>query len=77
MPGDDASVELQDLGLQRSQLSAECRNAGAGHFREPGVSCIGYDFQKLLDTSASDGGDDPELGKIGPDRVDDGRLLAE
>jgi hypothetical protein len=67
MPGDDASVELQDLGLQCPQLTAESRKTRAGHLREPAVSCISDDFQQLLDTPAPDGGDNPELGKIGAD----------
>jgi hypothetical protein len=41
------------------------------------VVCIGDDFQQVLDAPAPDRGDDPELGKIGADRVDDGRLLAD
>ena len=36
MPGDDTSVELQDLGLQGSQLTAECSKTRASHIREPG-----------------------------------------
>jgi hypothetical protein len=35
------------------------------------------DFQQALDAPASDRGDDPELGKVGADRVDDSRLLAD
>jgi hypothetical protein len=77
MPGDDAAVELQDLGLQRPQLTAERRKTGASHFREPAVRCIGDDLQKLLNTSAPNRGDNPELGKISSDRVDDGGLLAD
>lgn len=65
MPDDDASVELQDLGLQRSQLTAESRKTRAGHLREPALGCIGDGFQQLLDTPAPGGGDNPELGKIG------------
>ena len=62
MPGDDAAVELQYLSLQCPQLTAESSKTRAGHFREPAVGRIGDDFQKLLDTSAPDGGNDPELG---------------
>src|SRR5262249_29029424 len=60
MPGNDASVELQDLGLQRPQLTAESRNTRTGHLGEPAVGWIGDDLQQLLDTPASDSGDDPE-----------------
>src|SRR6516225_12095612 len=77
MPGHDAAVELQDLGLQGPQLTAESNKAHAGQFRELVVVCIGDDFQQMLNTPAPDRGDDPELGKIGADRVDDGRLLAD
>jgi hypothetical protein len=62
MLGDDAAVELQDLSLQCPQLTAESRKTSAGHLREPPVSCIGDDFQQLLDTPAPDRGDNPELG---------------
>ena len=67
MPGDDASVELQDLSLQCAQLTAESSKTCAGHLREPAVGWIGDDFQQLLDTPAPDGSDNPELGKIGAD----------
>lgn len=62
MPGDDASVELQDLSLQCPQLTAESTRSDLG---DPGVGCIGDDFQQLLDTPAPDRGDNPELGEIG------------
>src|SRR5262245_40777174 len=64
------------LGLQCPQLTAESSKARACHFQEPPIGCISDDFQKLLDTPAPDGGDDPELGKIGADRIDHGSLLA-
>ncbi len=67
MPGDDASVELQDLCLQCPQLTAESRKTRTGHLWEPPVSCIGDDFQQLLDTPAPDRGNNPELSKIGAD----------
>jgi hypothetical protein len=65
MPGDDASVELQYLSLQCSQLSTESIKACACHIREPPVGCISDDVQQLLDAPAPDRGDDTELGKIG------------
>ena len=61
-------------GLARRPLP---RLAHPGQFRKPVVVCIGDDFQQVLDAPAPDRGDDPELGKIGADRVDDGRLLAD
>jgi hypothetical protein len=75
MPGCDAAVELQDLRFQRSQLSTKSRNIGAGAFGEPGVICIGDDFEQLLDATAPDRCDDPELGQVSSDGIDDGRLL--
>jgi hypothetical protein len=53
-------------------LSADCREAGARHLRESAVGWIGDDFEQLLDTVASDWGDDPELGEIRADRINDG-----
>jgi hypothetical protein len=41
------------------------------------IGCIGDDLKQLLDTPAPSGGDSPELGKIGTDRIDDGSLLAD
>jgi hypothetical protein len=67
MAANDASVELQDLGLQCPQLTAESSKTCAGHLGEPAVGWIGDHFQQLLDTPASDRGDNPELGKIGAD----------
>jgi hypothetical protein len=56
MPGKDASVELQYLGLQRAQLAAESSKTRAGQLWEPAVGWIGDDFQQLLNTPAPDGG---------------------
>ena len=67
MPGDNTSVELQDLGLQCAQLTAESSKTSTGHIGEPAVGFIGDDFQQLLDTPAPNGGDNPELSKIGAD----------
>jgi hypothetical protein len=67
MPGQDASVELQYLGFQCPQLTAESSKAHAGYLLEPVVGCIGDDFQQVLDTPAPNRGNDPELGKIGTD----------
>jgi hypothetical protein len=48
-------------------LTTESSKTCAGHLWKPAVSCIGDDFQQLLDTPAPDGGDNPELGKISAD----------
>nr|WP_249152413.1 hypothetical protein [Bradyrhizobium liaoningense] len=63
MPGVDASVELQDVGLQNPQMAAESRKTRAGHLWDPAFSWIGDDFQQLLDTPAPDWGHNPELGR--------------
>jgi hypothetical protein len=65
MPGNDTSVELQDLGLQRSQLNTESSQTRAGDLGEPVVGCIGSDLQQLLDAPAPDGGNNPELDRRG------------
>ena len=65
MPGDNTSVELQDLGLQCAQLIAKSNKTRTGHFGELVVGFIGDDFQQSFDTPASDRGDNPELSKIG------------
>src|SRR4051812_48866022 len=75
MPGNNALIELQDLSLQYPQLTAESRKTRAGHLRDPAVSWIGDDFQQLSNTPAPDGGNNPELGQICADRVDNGSLL--
>jgi hypothetical protein len=46
-------------------LTGESSKTRTGHLGEPVVGCIGDDFQQLLDTPASDGGYNPELGKLG------------
>jgi hypothetical protein len=35
------------------------------------------DLEKLLNTSASNRGDNPEFGKVSSDRIDNGRLLPD
>jgi len=59
------------------QLTPESGKTRTGHLGEPVVGPISDDFQQLLDTPASDRSDDPELGKIGADRIDDGSLLPD
>ena len=63
MPGDDAAVELQNLDLQYSQLTAESSKARACRFREPAVVCISDDFQQLLDTPAPKGATIPNSAR--------------
>ncbi|MET3334519.1 hypothetical protein ABIF61_003043 [Bradyrhizobium japonicum] len=48
-------------------MFAQSGGAPPGDLRDPVFGFIGDDFQLLLDTSASDGSDDTELGKIGAD----------
>jgi hypothetical protein len=47
MPSHDAAIECQYLGFQCHQLGTHGGNAGARHFRKPGVIDIGSDFQQL------------------------------
>ena len=55
-----------------------CRiDTRAGSVGQPSVARICDDPEQLLDTMASDRRDDPELGKVRADRVDDGSLLAD
>ena len=54
-------------GLQCHQLSAKRGNARARYVREPGVLCIGDNFEQPLDTITPNRRDDPELGKIRAD----------
>jgi hypothetical protein len=56
-------------------LTPKRSDAGPCYLGEPSVIGIG-DFEQLLDASAPDKRDDPELGKVRSDRIDDGRLLA-
>jgi hypothetical protein len=71
-----AMIEGQDLGFQRQQLSAKSSHAGPCYLGEPGVVGVDDDFEHLLDAPAPDGCDDPELGKVRADGIDDSRLLA-
>ena len=75
MPGDDASVELQDLGLQFAQLIAESTKTCTSHFGEPVVGFIGDDLQELLDTSAPNRGNYPELGKAAAKAIPGAMLI--
>ena len=64
VPCHDAAIEGQDLGLQCQQLSPESSHAGACYLWQPSVVGIGDDFEQLLDTTAPDRCDDPELGQV-------------
>src|SRR5450432_448110 len=77
MPGPDQPVKLQYLLLDPSQLSPECQETRAGHLRNPPVAWIGYDIEQFLDTAAPNRCNDPELGKMAPDRVDHRGLLTD
>jgi hypothetical protein len=78
VPGPDQPVELQDLLLDTPQFSPECRETRTGYLRNSLVVWIGHDIEQLLDTLAPDRCNDPELGKMRPDRIDHrGRLTDE
>src|SRR5258705_7566924 len=77
MPGPDQPVKLQHLLLNPPQLSPECQETRASHLRNSLIVWIGYDVEQLLDTVASDRCNDPELGKMGLDRIDHRGLLAD
>ena len=76
MPDRDPAVELQNLHLELPQLDPESGNTRSRDLRNPGVIGIGDDFEQLFDPAAPNWRDDPELGKIRADRIDDGCLLA-
>src|SRR5215467_691483 len=76
MPCHDAAIEGQDLGFQCQQLSPKSSHAGPRYLWQPSVVGIGDDFEQLLDTTAPDRCDDPELGQVRTNGIDDGRLLA-
>ena len=58
-------------------MSSECRETRAGHFRNPPVAWIGDDIEQFLDTVPPDQRHDPELCKMGPDRIDHRGLLTD
>src|SRR5215468_990121 len=76
VPSHDAAIEGQDLGLQCQQLSPESSHAGACYLWQPSVVGIGDNLEQPLDTTAPDRCDDPELGQVRANGIDDGRLLA-
>ena len=70
VPGRDQPVELQNLLLEPAQLSSKCCETHAGYRGNPIVSWIGDGMEQFLNAFASDRRDDPELGKMRPDRID-------
>ena len=75
VPGPDQLVELQDPLLDHPQLRpksgqtcAELRNR---------CHWIGDDIEQFLDTVTPNRRNDPELGKMGPDRIDHRGLLTD
>src|SRR5665213_388479 len=77
VPAQNHTVELQNLLLEPSQVSSESGNTCACNVRHPLVGWIGDDIEQLLDTLAPDRRDDPQLGKMGPDRIDHRGLLTD
>ena len=59
------------------QLSSERRETRTGYLRNPFVVWIGDDIEQLLDTAAPDRCNDPELGKMSPDRINHRGLLTD
>ena len=55
------------------EARAACGHAAAA----PVVGCVANDCKQLLDAPAPDRSNNPKLGKIGTDRVDNGCLLAD
>jgi hypothetical protein len=77
MPSHDHTVELQNLLLEPTQLSPKCCETHPRNLGQPVVIWIGDDIEQFLDTFASDRGDDPELGKMGPNHTDHSGLLTD
>ena len=70
-------IELQDLLLHPSQLSPECRETRTSYLWNPSIVWIGNDIEQFLDTVTPDRSNDPEFGKMGPDRIDRRGLLTD
>src|SRR6202162_4889174 len=77
VPGPDQPVELEYLLLDPPQLSPECRETRTSYLRNSLVVRIGDDIEQFLDTVTPNRRNDPELGKMGPDRIDHGSLLSD
>src|SRR3954467_9976638 len=65
------------LLLDATQLSPECRKTCTSYLWNSLVVWIGDDSEQFLDTAAPDRCNDPELGKMGPDRIDYRSLLTD
>ena len=76
MPSHDTAVECQDLSFQCQQLRPKSSHAGPGYLWQPSVVGIDDDFEQLIDTFAPNRCDDPELGQMRTNGIDDGGLLA-
>ena len=68
---------LDASSSQPSQLSPECQETRTGYLRNSLVVWIGDDIEQFLDTVVPDRCNDPELGKMGPDRIDHRSLLTD
>src|SRR5262249_15918506 len=76
MTGHNLTVEVENLRLQRPQLGAESKEAGAGNLRQPFVAYIGDHIEQLFNAIASDRSDTANPGNMGSDRIDHRDLLA-
>src|SRR5260370_40787202 len=63
--------------LEPAQLRSKSGETCADYLGNALVTWIGDDFEKFLDTIASDRGDNPELAKMGADPIDHRGLLAD
>ena len=75
MPSQDAPIELQDLYLEHPQLRAKGGKTLTCELWHAIIIRIGDDIEQLLHTVAADRRDDPELGEMGPDRINHRGLL--
>jgi hypothetical protein len=70
VPSPDHTVKLQNLLLEPAQLCPEGCETRARYLWNSLVTWIGDDIEQFLNTIASDRSDDPELSKMGADRID-------
>jgi len=76
MPSHDALVEFEDLRLQHPQLCTESGQTLARDLRHAIILRISHNIEQLLNAVAPDRRHDAKLGKMRPDGIDDGILLA-
>ena len=71
-------IRYRSIGAnaERCPLRPESDRSGARNIRQTFVAWISDDIEQLLDTHTADRRDDPELGKMGTDRIDHSGLLA-